>query len=138
MPSTRESTLFQDERISMSREQDGRLIRIRRTSVPSTPEWLDVVGPRIEALIQRAERARLVILFDTRDAPMVSEPVMEAKQRAITERMMDGYRKRAVLVRTAIGRLQIGRFNRERAERREGPPIAVFDDEAAAITFLLS
>lgn len=133
-----DTTLFQDSRMVLTREQQGRIIRFRRTSVQGDVEWLERIIGRLDVLIARSERGRFGLLIDTREAPPAADPQLEASLRASAERFSIGYRKRAVLVRTALGKLQMGRINRERVEQGIGPALAVFDNEKEAIAYLLS
>lgn len=136
LPSAAE-TLYQDERIIITRREQGRLIHVCRTALPSTIEWLDAIAPRVESFVARTERPRLVMLFDTRLAPLTNTPEMEARQRTISNQLMIGYKKCVVLVRTALGVLQVNRFNRERAQHGIQVQPRVFDDEAGAMAYLL-
>ena len=137
MPPSAAETLYQDERIVVTRRELGRLIHVCRTGVPSTAAWLDAIALRVDSFVPRSERPRLVMLFDTRLAPLANTPEMEARQRTIANQLMIGYNKCAVLVRTAIGVLQVNRFNRERAQHGIQVQPRVFDDEAAAMAYLL-
>jgi hypothetical protein len=125
--------LYQDERVLITREEHGRLIRVRRTSVPTTEEWLSAIAGRIELIVPRLDRRKLVLLLDTRDSPLASDPRLEAGLIASTNVLMEGYRRRAALVQTAVGKLQASRISRSL-----GAQAGIFDDEAAAIAYLLS
>lgn len=129
-------TLYQDEHIVVKRDDRDNLVWIRRTAVPSTPEWLDGFERRAALMVPRHERKKLGLLLDTREAPIVNDPAMEARHRVLSEGLMIGYKKCAIVVRTAVGRLQVGRFNRDRKGRGETILAQIFDDEAAALAFL--
>jgi hypothetical protein len=64
---------------------------------------------------------------------MVSDPELQQRMTESARRLFDGFDRTAVLVRTAVGKLQINRMARQGV-----PQLAVFDDEAAAIAWLLA
>jgi hypothetical protein len=136
MPLDDTTTLYKDERLVLTREHAGKIVRFRRTHVPSTIEWLDQIAASMGGLVARSERSRLGLLVDTRDAPL-ADAATEERLAAASPRILNGYRRTVVLVRTAVGKLQMRRLNRERAEQRAGDPLVVFSDEAEAIAYLL-
>lgn len=124
-------TLFQNELLTVTRE-DGGVIRARRASIPidSAARILEF-AELFQLIVPLRERPRLRLLMDMRDAPMNNDPAREEQLQGPLRRIQEGFPKIAVLVRTAVGKLQINRIKRE----TDGS-VVVFDDEAAAIAFL--
>ena len=76
------------------------------------------------------------LLVDMRDAPMRNDEVYERTMGHELARLMTGFRRRAVLVKTAIGALQSNRASR--AVWGEDPDTAptIFRDEEEALLHL--
>ena len=129
--------LFQSDFVVVTREVG--IIRVRRTTMPMFPA-LDSAG--IEALmttfrikIPLRERKGLGVLLDTRDAPLLLGDETMAPIRPLLNEVFTGFVRHAVLVKTAVGKLQATRRAREEASIGR-VLVSVFDDEAAAIAFL--
>ena len=69
---------------------------------------------------------------DLRDGPMRSDPEFENRSRTQQLRTLAGFARVAVLVRTAVGKLQVSRARRESGHSTEG----IFHDEAEALAYL--
>lgn len=112
---------------------DARLVRYVRTSVPygSIFEY-EVLHERVGAFFDHLGRKQHVLLVDTREAVMNTDPVFEKASNRIRVHLMRDFQRVAVLVKTAIGALQVARHIREGSLDS-----SVFSDEAAAISFLL-
>ena len=124
--------LLDDPLALLTLERDGAIVRFRRTSTPITPEGLDALEPRLGAALPPSLRASRGLLFDARDAPLLGD---EAREKLIVDRtakLLAGFPRTVVLVRTAVGRLQASRFS-----QRNMDTARVIDDEAAAIAHLL-
>ena len=65
---------------------------------------------------------------------LLGDEVMEPIRPLLNE-VFAGFVRHAILVRTAVGKLQATRRSREEASLGR-VPVTVFDDEAAAIAFL--
>jgi hypothetical protein len=109
------------------------LVRATRSSKP----FLDVgtVSDELERMIAavrgKIDAASCVLLVDVREGPLRNDPAFENASRPIAE-LSRSFRRQAVLVKTATGRLQLNRIGRER-----GNPMSVFEDEAEALAHLL-
>ena len=133
MPYEMIETLFSSPLMVATLECNRRLVRLRRTS-----ERLDLKGfASLEEYyslhLPRPLRRGRALLLDSREALMVSDPELQQRMTESARRLFDGFDRTAVLVRTAVGKLQINRMARQGA-----PQLAVFDDEAAAIAWLLA
>jgi hypothetical protein len=117
----------------ITREQNGRLIRVARTSVPlDIADRLDDASKQLLQIVPVRERTRLALLLDVREAPLRSDDAFEKAMRPVIERLVEGFKVRATLVRTAIGKLQLSRTARER-----NTSATVFDDDRAAVAHLI-
>lgn len=130
VPAERE--VFRDDLLVLTEEAGGRLIRARRTAVPLTTAGLIDAADRFLRLYPMTLRKRLVLLVDTRAAPLMANNHMEQSMADAVGRMLDGFSRHALLVRTAVGRLQAQRIDRER-----GGSATIFDDEGEAFAYLL-
>lgn len=112
---------------------DTRLVRYVRTSVPygSILEY-ELLHERVAAFFDHLGRKQHVLLIDTREAVMNTEPAFEKATKRVRVQLVRDFRRVVVLVKTAIGALQVARHIRESSLES-----TVFSDEAAAIAFLL-
>jgi hypothetical protein len=126
--------LFRGTLMIVTRESDGRVIRVRRTTRPTTSEVeFKALTVELARLVPSAQRAALLgLLIDARDAPLLGDPALEeAVMRSLRE-MSTGFPRTAVLMRTAVGALQATRLARDSNLR----DIRLFQDEAEALAFL--
>jgi hypothetical protein len=116
----------------VTREANGRVVRYRRTGVPiGDAAEFQRAGLALKTAVSLAERSHLGLLIDVRESPLRNDPKFEEASNVFVHRIGDGYARRAILVRTAVGKLQVQRLQRER-----GNEMRVFDDEVAAIAYL--
>jgi len=78
------------------------------------------------------ERSDLGLLLDWREARLVSDPVLLRAIVRGTDAVAHGFLRLAMLIKTPLGKLQIGRL--ERSESRESP--IIFSDDAAAVEYI--
>jgi hypothetical protein len=124
--------LYRSEEIEITEEQGRRVIRVRRSPMPLDLALLTLVEEAFVRVVPLPMRKRVALLLDARDAPLIPSDGYERDLGAAAPRLFDGFAKRAVLVRTAVGKLQAQRVSRARAQ-----PFSVFEDEAEAIAYLL-
>lgn len=79
----------------------------------------------------RLDRRNLTLLSDVRLAPGRNDDAFESAVTAFRQELFGGFRKRAALVRTMAGKLQVRRLN-----GTTETSVDVFDDEASALAFL--
>jgi hypothetical protein len=125
--------LFQNEWAVGTLEYGGRLVRIARTAHPFSEGALGTLRTTSTSLFSLAERRDKVLLLDTRLAPLLGNEALEQALAQSTNQLIGGYQRSAVLVATAVGRLQASRFS----QARQGESV-VFNDEAAALKYLLA
>ena len=77
-------------------------------------------------------RNGLSLLFDLREAPARNDEAFEREIMRAIQTFMPRFVRHAVLVKSAVGRLQTQRLARERGDR--SPPM--FTDEAEALRYL--
>jgi hypothetical protein len=125
-------TLHQDAWFRLEREPRDDVYRLARSAQP----FADLAA--CEEAYRRAEAAlgspgpSAKLLLDVRDAPPRNDPDFE---RVVVQRrdpIFARFGRVAVLVRTAVGLLQIQRLNKD-----AGPNVRAFDDEDKAFDWLL-
>ena len=125
--------LFSTPQITLTIGPDARLVRYVRTSVPyaSMLEY-DLLHERVSGSLDQLGRRHHVLLVDMREAVMNTDPAFEKAASRGRQLLVRDFRRIAVLVKTAIGALQVGRHIRE-----DSLDSIVFNEETAAISFLL-
>jgi hypothetical protein len=118
---------------SVGREVERSLVLLRRTDepLPLTSDAIAHAHDEVVEALREVHRPSHVLLVDLREGPMRSDPAFESMLAARREALFAGFDRVAVLVRTAVGRLQVGRHARE-----VGTPHDVFQEESAALAFL--
>lgn len=126
------TTLHEDEWTILTVDTALGLVRFTRTEVPYAGE------PDIErnyaALGQAILRVPpgMKLLIDIRRATPRNDAMFEAKSNGALSQLLKRFVRNATLVKTAVGKLQTTRL----ATQRGGVP-HVFDDERAALAYLL-
>lgn len=124
--------LHRSDEIEITEEEGRRVIRMRRTAMPLDLVLLLAFEETFLRVVPLAMRKRMGLLLDARDAPLIPSDGYERDLGAVAPRLFDGFTKRAVLVRTAVGKLQAQRVSRARSQY-----FSVFEDEAEAVAYLL-
>ncbi len=126
--------LFRGTLMIVTREGDGRIYRVRRTTRPATSEVeFKALAFELARIVPSAQRAAsLGLLLDVRDAPLIGNPELEEVMMRAARDISTGFPRTAVLVRTAVGALQVKRVGRSlgQADTR------LFHDEAQAFAYL--
>ena len=114
-------------------EDSVRVVRLRRTPEPfATIADVDGGFAPIHAAMAGVVRRSHGLLVDTRLGPARNDPEFERALEPHRRRTFAGFGRAAVLVQTAVGRLQV-----QRLARVDGfGETRVFDDEAAAMAYL--
>jgi hypothetical protein len=110
----------------------GHILILRRTSRDYPDVWL--MEQDLESVIATFDevgRDRRKLLVDLRDGPRRNDPQFEDAMRRFRPRLFRGFRGSAIVVRTAVGALQVKRHMRE-----DGAGVEVFHDEAEAFEYL--
>jgi hypothetical protein len=124
--------LLRSNHLIVTREEASRVIRARRTSVPfvSVADMYSVESQFLRAIPMR-ERYGMGVLVDVRDAPMLANDGLEIEAAKVIDAMASEFERSALLVRTAVGALQVRRIAKTNPFRLE-----LFEDEAAALAYL--
>jgi hypothetical protein len=111
---------------------DISVVRYTRTEHPyPSNEELERLHAEIDPMLDRLGRHQYCILVDMRSAPINNTPGFEQAMGRARMRLLRGFSRISVLVRTAVGALQARRYGRE-----DSINVHVFQDEGAAISFL--
>jgi hypothetical protein len=129
------SVLYEDPYARVTHDPTRRLVQYRRSSLPyPTPELaLESISRQRTAMLSPPRTHECVILMDVREGPLRTDPAFEQVVKQSSPDMGQHFKRCAVLVRTAVGRLQLTRHLHERRS-----PSLVFDDEARALAWLLA
>lgn len=124
--------IFANEYIQVHLEQEGKLLRVARTSLGfPDPETIERAYAPLMVILDKLGRTDRCLLSDMRLAPGRNDPAFEAAFARVRSRAVSGFRKTATLVSSKVGILQISRLIREdRVER------LVTDSEAEALAYL--
>jgi hypothetical protein len=77
------------------------------------------------------DRFAISVLVDVRDAPMLANDGLEIEAAKVIDSMASEFERSALLVRTAVGALQVRRIARTNPFRLE-----LFEDETMALAYL--
>jgi hypothetical protein len=124
--------LVENAYFRLSAEDAIGVARLVRTATPFPS------GDSLRLAALEVERAasslppRSGLLIDARDAPARNDAEFEAQFVRARRPILALFARVAVLVRSAVGKLQVARYGREDGVARQ----LVFDDEVAALEFL--
>lgn len=124
--------LSANEFVSASVEELRGVARVTR-SAERAPSVDVIVGAFDQAILalQGLDRARFGLLIDLRDAPGRNDAEFERTMASRRSELMRAFRAVAILVKTAVGELQVARIAREDASDAK-----VFSDDAKALDWL--
>jgi hypothetical protein len=134
------TTRMHNEWFTLSVDESERILRLRRSAkkvqaIEDLKMGMERLIEAIDHVVPTSERARWALLQDMRAAPLLDNPDWEAEQLRYAGQFRSGWRRSALLVQTAIGKLQAKRL----AHSPVPVPVAevmVFDDEIAALNSL--
>jgi hypothetical protein len=117
-------------------EKERQLVLLRRSSrgLSESQVERDRLFSEIVVALRPLRNQRLLI--DVRQAPGNNDPQIEVSIHRFRSDLNELFPITAVLVATAVGRLQISRMNRERKDL--GGTGNIFMDEAEALAYLMS
>jgi len=127
-------TLWTSVEATLTMDRAEGVVRFVRTTQSLTE--LPVLRARILEMLHvldRLPRAQLGLLLDTRQAIGRSDDDFEAVMNELRPRLVGGFRRISVLVKTAVGRLQVQRMART---DRIGDRLMVTSDEAEALAWI--
>ena len=124
--------LYESKHARLELDEWRRLVRYTRTAEPfASLDEAEQTFATIGGVDLGHPRSELVMLSDVRAALGRNDEAYEAVITRYREMLVGGFAKRAVLVRTVAGQLQVQRLNRGATSS-----VRVFTDEHEALAFL--
>lgn len=122
-------TLHQDPYFTVTLDAPRRLVVVRRSPTPF-PQVTDAETSfeRMRDLLTARALARHRLLVDSREAIGRNDPEFEAVTSRFRSQLFVGFERTAMLVRTAVGRMQLQRIAREQGD--VGAQVFLDEDEA--------
>ena len=110
----------------------ARLVVVTRLPAPYPDvDALVASYQRVEIVITHVPRLRAALLVDARRAPARNDAVFERAFAPIRQRIIGGFRRKAILVETAVGALQVTRH-----ARLDGVDQGIYTDLTEALAYL--
>lgn len=131
MSVTPATELFANPWVRITLEQAGRVVRVQRTAERLTDEGMVALAQAASTHMPRLRRAHWCLLLDARYSPLLADEEAARKVKEGTQHLFEGFVRHAILVTTAVGRLQANRITRDQARSSY-----VFDDEGEALAYL--
>jgi hypothetical protein len=111
--------VFQNDYFTVVVDERMRLVRTIRSDKPFTSlEEIEAIIEELAATLDGLGRARYALLSDTRAVPGRNDPEFEAALQRLRPRWISGFRKVGVLVKSAVGLLQVQRYARQDGIKR--------------------
>lgn len=129
-----EKSLEQGKHFTITVDENKKLVRVKRTKTPyASIAELKQTNELRRRLLRDYDGLRYCLLLDARDGPLRNDPEFEETARESRTEMIATFHRTAIVVKTAVGMLQLQRLNRT----DNSPNVRVFhDDEVAALAFL--
>ena len=129
---------IQNDWYSLARDDARCIVRLRRTnrrhtSAAELEGSFAALFVDLERVLPAEQRGRYGLLQDMRAAPRLDSPELEALMRLLVTRFTAGWRRRAIVVQTPIGKLQARRTVWTNAQ--DGG-VEIFSDEIEALNYL--
>jgi hypothetical protein len=115
----------------VARSSEGVVAVTRTDRAFESADELDRAHRDLVATLDRLPRKSLGLLVDLRRAPARNDPEFERQMPEHRRRLFEGFARRAVLVKTAVGKLHVQRHAQSDGFR----DLSVFTDELEARTF---
>jgi hypothetical protein len=129
--------VFSGAAFEVQHDEVLQVVVLRRSPARLT---LPDVGPAfvgVHPVLARLAHGDTAILVDMRAAPLRNEEAYEQAMGEAIEQAVAGFRRKAILVRTAVGALQVSRTTRHVWDDDTARP-EVFRDESEAMHYLHS
>jgi hypothetical protein len=124
--------VYENKHWALLRVRPQMILLVRRTPVPyESVEDVHASFAELEAALEEYNRKHFSILVDLRSAPQRNDAEYERAASHEPAALAKNFVRAAVLVRTAAGKLQVGRHMRNLGIKM--PP---FNDEAEALEYL--
>jgi hypothetical protein len=116
----------------LTHEDSLHLVRATRTTKPY--DQVEEVERSMEQFLEvgrRFPKKSLKLLLDVREGPLRNDDAFEDVMARYRPKLFANFSALAILVKTAVGKLQVARITRQ-----EGLERPIFTDETAALAFL--
>jgi hypothetical protein len=124
--------VYANHRWTVELDEDKALIRATRSDVPTTSiAEMERINSEMGAILDSLRRSRHVLLVDLRRSPVRNDPEYEQVSSQIRPKLFNGFPRIAVLVKTAVGALQVKRYAKE-----DRVDLQTFFDEEEALAYL--
>lgn len=115
----------------LERLPDGVVLLTRTEEAFGSLEEIDLAHAELDRALAALPRARLAIVVDLRRARSRNDPSFERAMAPHRQRMFEGFARRAIVVKSAVGRLNV-----QRHARHDGhEDVRVFLDTPSALAF---
>ncbi len=116
--------------------RDASILRLTRTAVSfASKAEVDTSCRAVETALNRHGRAASCVIVDSREAPGRNDPQFEAWFSPYRKGMISGFLRAAILVRMAVGKLQVDRLLKG-VGNSANEYARTFVDEAHALAWL--
>jgi hypothetical protein len=126
--------LLQSPYVIIAQLPGTQIVRFKR--LPDTTRDVPEIRRRLDRMVDALDTVRrgdFSLLMDLRDAPARLEtPEFEQILDEYRPRLIKGFRKVAVLVKSQVGKLQVARM-----ARQDKVGVRIFDDEDEALGYLM-
>jgi hypothetical protein len=129
-------TLYSGPYAEIVADDSTRIVTFRRTAVPlPVKQPIDPFFVQLEEVMKDklGDRMHWRLMIDVREAPSRNDPQYEEAFKRHRPRIFGGFERRAVLVKSAVGLLQVNRL-----ARAAGIEENTFHDETEARAWLLT
>jgi hypothetical protein len=126
-------TLYADSHVGITIDDDAGIVRYARTQERyESIEAVRELHAKITEALSTLPRGKLALLVDVREAPARNDNPFEAEISRAIETAAAIFKRRAALVKSAVGKLQVKRLAKDRGDAN----FPIFSDESEAIAFL--
>jgi hypothetical protein len=128
--------ILSNPHIKLSIDVVRQVVRFARTAAP-IKDFQQAESEYLQALstLDTLDRSHYGLLIDVRESPLRNDPAFEDFMSRFRERIFSGFARSAVLIKTAVGELQMNRLKRE-GKLSSGPERKIFRDEEEALLYL--
>jgi hypothetical protein len=127
------TVLLDTDFVRLEIDTTRRIVRFTRTAAPFRDlAMIDSTFQRIATALAHVDRSQYGLLSDVRPAPGNNDPAFEEVIVRHRADLFRGFARRAGLVKTLVGSLQVQRLNRQQHETE----MRVFQEESDAIAYL--
>jgi hypothetical protein len=128
-------TLYSDPRLHIFLDEDTSIVSYVRSREPfASMDQVRHMHENLREVLAALPAGKYALLVDVREAPPRNDEAFEQETTRSITAAMSRFAKSAILVKSAVGRLQVNRLSKTSA--RAGGELPAFSDEPAARTFL--